>query len=271
MILNFVSNIGDYAVANGLGAIKECQFILKYIDSLRNKPYLARFIKVEGTSDEFFLSLTMREVTANTSKLFEVDQSVNLMFTEYKPEPSETGKLPADNGGVKASFVEVATIPHPGSHLIHVRLPAGTEVKSGDTWSKEITPTRIYLKLEESLKTAKYRLKSINAIHYDNDNGVTSTSKGYRPRYGVGDESARDLLEGANYIGELPDECPGLGDDDEEPTWTTKDQSPLFQMKEVDFRTQRSILMGSGVRDLTYVNYLRDVSETDVDCSLIYN
>jgi hypothetical protein len=95
----------------------------------------------------------------------------------------------------------------------------------GEEFSSELKIKRICLKLQESVSTAKYRLKALNAFHPSN----RSTVGGRIPNR-IDGETVRDALEGAgveDYV-HVPEPEPAKDDDGDAGDWDNIPGGPIF-------------------------------------------
>jgi len=215
-------------------------------------------------TDEFYLSLRLRGKSANTNKLFEDDQSVEIHFEPFHKHRLPTGKWTQDTGGWKARFVDALTITHTGTHLVHVRLPRHSHPPANwaDEFSADIPPTTIYLKLLESVLTAKDRLKALNALHSFNDRPSR------RPATLAGGamidgETVQEALEAAGCEGIVVGEDAELTFDDE-PCQVVPGPPIIPIPKPVDYLNQRAILQDCSLHYLWYYDFLGDIGDADL-------
>jgi hypothetical protein len=108
----------------------------------------------KGSDDEYYVSLRIREKTANTNKLFEDYRSLEQHFAPFEKVRLGSGAWAHDTGGVKANFMDPMTIFHTGTHLLRLRLTTGAHQQRlclGGKFSSELKTNTIYLKLQESV------------------------------------------------------------------------------------------------------------------------
>jgi hypothetical protein len=131
----------------------------------------------------------------------------------------------------------------------------------GEEFSSELKTNRICLKLQESVLTAKYRLKALNALHPSNRSTV-----GSRIPNRIDGETVRDALEGAgveDYV-HVPEPEPAKDDDGDAGDWDNIPGGPIFPSpRHRDYTNQQAILQGVSLPRIWYHNFLGDISAED--------
>lgn len=149
------------AIVDGMAVAYDAKFIVDLLKVFRDKPVSVQYIKHPNPESQksdrtVYMSLYIRERTANTGKLFEEGQEAIVYLL-----PS-TAK---DLHGWKAWFVPTDEIPHAGTHLMICTIPKDQKVPLMDIYDMHGKFNWIFLDLILEDTPIKHQLKALSAMH----------------------------------------------------------------------------------------------------------
>ncbi|KAF5873347.1 uncharacterized protein Bfra_004804 [Botrytis fragariae] len=261
----------DYCVFNAYGLISDTRWTLKYLELFRAGGFMTQLIFVPDQKNAFYASFFMTEKSANSHKILDVGDEVEIMTYPFTPGLDANGNPLKDGEGWKAAVINPDEIEHSGTHLL--RFDMYSESLSSYRIYKKYEPKgytyAFYFKLLNSVKPTKYKLKSLTAMHPK----AKHASLKPRPRFGDGDDandhpSTTDLLQshGVDDItgaDELANDHPAndVFSPEEHTVATWKNQN-------IDYSINRSILMGNSISDMWYWNLFEGCPPEKLDVIL---
>ena len=240
----------DYSIRHGIGTVLDILGTSELTQQLRNKPVPSTWFVSPAKKNSFLVSAELGD--SNSAASIILTESEDLQVC---PAPwTQIGAItPAnrDPGGYVAKVIPTEEIAHVGTHLFQVDFGEDTPaINVITTWTSDAPVLPVYLKINDSDKTARARLLAITSLEPPN------TGLGRRRQVSDANQMDDALLEYRQEVAEAQDEQNGGSH--------SGPVSTSFSLEDKN-KDLRDLLVGGSALRLNMVNFILGLNQKQLN------